>query len=468
MRAALDAMRQAQQAEGPPDAATRIERIDRLIALISDNRRDLAAAMSEDFGHRSRDQTLFTDILGAIEPLRHARRHLRRWMKPERRRTRFPLGLLGARAELRFQPKGVVGNISPWNFPVQLSFAPLAEIFAAGNRAMIKPSEFTPQTSALMQHLVAARFAPEELQVFTGGAQTAAAFSALPFDHLLFTGSTAVGRKVMRAAAANLTPVTLELGGKSPVIVAPDAYMAQAATRIMAGKLLNAGQICLSPDYVLVPEGREEDFAAAAKAAVARMYPTLGDNPDYTAIINRHHRDRLQGLLDDAAGKGARLIPINPAGEDPAGLADGRMMPVLILDPTPDMAMMREEIFGPLLPVLGVRDMEEAVDLISAIAPDPLALYWFGRDRNARETVLARTISGGTTLGDVIMHVAQQDLPFGGIGASGMGRYHGRDGFRTFSNQRGVFTQGQGDPTRFLRPPYGARLRRVLNWMARR
>ncbi len=465
--AMLDRMRAAQRREGPPDLALRRDRLERAMALLRDNRAAICEALASDFGHRSHDQSLLTDIVSALEPLKVAHRRVGAWMRPQRRRPRFPLGLLGARAEVQFQPLGVVGVISPWNFPVQLIFAPLAGILSAGNRAMIKPSEYTPATSELLRELIAGAFAPEEVQVVTGGVGTAAAFSALPFDHLLFTGSGAVGRKVMAAAAANLVPVTLELGGKSPVIISPEADMARAATRIMAGKLLNAGQICLAPDYVLVPRGREEAFADAAAAAVRGMYPTLRDNPDYTAIIHEGHAERLQGLIEDAAARGARLVTLNPAGEDLSQQPHRKMAPVLILDPTPEMAVMQEEIFGPVLPVLGVSDTDAAIAHVAA-GPRPLALYWFGHDRAERTKVLRQTVSGGVTINDVVMHVAQEDLPFGGVGASGMGRYHGRDGFMTFSNARAVFSQGWGDPGRPVRPPYGAALRRALDWMARR
>jgi coniferyl-aldehyde dehydrogenase len=463
----LERQRRAFLADGPPTAERRIDRIDRALALLLDNRRAVCEALADDFGHRSHDQTHMTDVMPSVRALRHARRHVRRWMRPERRPAGFPLNLTGARARVEYQPKGVVGLISPWNFPVNLTFVPLAGIFAAGNRAMIKPSEVTPATSALMADLLRKAYDEAEVAVVLGDAEVGAAFARLPFDHLIFTGSTAVGRHVMRAAAENLVPVTLELGGKSPVLVSRSADLADAATKVMNGKLLNAGQICLAPDYALVPEDRVEAFVDAARAAVTRMYPTLRENPDFTAVVNRRHADRLRGYLDEARSRGARVIEINPANEDLSSPTAHRLAPTLVLGTTDEMKLMREEIFGPILPVVPYATIDDAIAYVNA-HDRPLGLYWLGRDAAERRRVLDRTTSGGVTLNDVLLHVAVDDLPFGGIGPSGMGRYHGRDGFLELSHARPVFVQSPiRQAATLLNPPYGRGTRRIIDFLTR-
>ena len=391
-------------------------------------------------------------------------------MKTERRRTTPRiLGVLGARAEIRHQPKGVVGVISPWNFPVNLTFAPLAGVLAAGNRAMIKPSETTPATSDLLKQMFASAFDESEIAVVTGGPEIAQAFSSLPFDHLIFTGATAIGRHVMRAAAENLVPVTLELGGKSPVVIGRSADISVAAARIMNGKTLNAGQICLAPDYVLAPADRLPDFVAAAKTAVGQMFPSIRESPDYTAIVSDRHYARLMDYLEDARGKGAETVEINPGTEDLRQQPHRRIAPTLILNPTDDMKVMQEEIFGPLLPVKTYGDVQDAIDYINA-HDRPLGLYYFGNDAAERDRVLDETTSGGVTVNDVVMHVAQEELPFGGIGPAGMGVYHGHDGFREFSHRKSIYHQIKWDlpPLRMLRPPYGAGLAKYLGMQIRR
>ena len=458
MSEVLERQRAAYLADGPPSFETRIDRLDRAIAILVDFEEEILQALSADFGHRSRDQSLLTDVAGSIEPLKFAKKHLGSWMRPERRSAQFPLGLLGARAELRFQPLGVVGVISPWNFPVNLTFAPLAGILAAGNRVMVKPSEFTPETSALMGRMFASAFDQTEVAVFTGGPEVGQAFSGLPFDHLLFTGATSVARHVMRAAAENLVPVTLELGGKSPVVVGGSAKLQETADKIMAGKLLNAGQICLAPDYVFVPEGQVQDFVAAARASVTKMYADLEANPDYTSVVNQRHRVRLETYKQEAESRGAEVVEINPANEDFSSSGTHKMAPVLILDPNDDSDVMKNEIFGPLLPVKTYREIDEVIDYVNA-RPRPLALYYFGSDADEQERVLSRTTSGGVTVNDVIMHVTQEDLPFGGVGPSGTGSYHGREGFRQFSHAKSIFRQAKVDVGAMVRPPYGEKLR---------
>lgn len=463
MHAALAAQKAAFSAAMPEPLAARRDRLDRAIALLADNAGELAAAASADFGHRSREQTLLTDIMPSISALKYARRHLNRWARGERRGVMFPLGLLGARAQVDFMPKGSVGIMAPWNFPVGMVFSPLAGVLAAGNRAMVKPSELTGRVSALLASLLASRFSSEEIAVFTGGAEVGAAFSALPFDHLVFTGSTAVGRKVMASAAQNLVPLTLELGGKSPAIVAPGADIVRAAERIALGKLMNAGQICLAPDYVLVPREREEALVASISQAAARMYPRLLDNDDYTSVIGARHAQRLRALVSDAVDKGAQAIVVNPAGEDFA-LSNGNKLPLTLLLGVDDtMAVMQEEIFGPVLPVIAVDSLGEAIDYVNAHGR-PLGLYLFTSDRAEEREVLSRTVSGGVTVNDVIFHNAMEDLPFGGIGPSGMGAYHGVDGFRQFSHARAVYRQPGFDVAALagLKPPYGRATRLTL------
>jgi coniferyl-aldehyde dehydrogenase len=458
----LAAQKAALLRDGPPSLAKRIEWIDRCLDLLVEHRAEIEDALCADFGWRSKDATALTDVAGSIGPLKHARANVAKWMRPERRKVSpAPLALFGAKAEIRYQPKGVVGVISPWNFPVNLTFAPLAEIIAAGNRAMIKPSELTPQTSELMRRMLAKAFTAEEISVHVGGPEVGQAFSALAFDHLIFTGGTAIGRRVMMAAAQNLVPVTLELGGKSPVLIGRSADMALAATRIMAGKTLNAGQICLAPDYVLAAEEQLDSFVAAAQASVAKMFPTLRDNPDYTALIAQRHYERLRGHVEDARAKGARVIEINPAGEDFSQQEHRKIPPTLIINATDEMSVMQEEIFGPVLPVRTYKAFPDAIASVNA-GDRPLGLYYFGKDEAEMEMVLNRTTSGGVTINDVIYHVAQEDLPFGGIGPAGMGRYHGHDGFKEFSHAKGVYTQVKGDLTAMARPPYGAGIRKYL------
>jgi coniferyl-aldehyde dehydrogenase len=464
MKQVLDAQRAAQLREGPPSAQVRADRIDRCISLLIDNGEEIADAIAQDFSCRPKEMSMLTDVAGSIGPLREAKASLAKWMRPEKRKTTPSLlGLLGAKAELRYQPKGVVGVIAPWNFPYNLTFAPLAQILAAGNRAMIKPSELTPVSSELMARLVAKSFREDEIAVFTGGPEVGQAFSRLPFDHLIFTGGTAIGRRVMMAAAENLVPVTLELGGKSPVIIGQSADIKTAADRIMAGKTLNAGQICLAPDYVLVAEAQRDALVSAMRDAVTGMYPKLLDNDDFTAIVTPRHFDRVAAHVADARAKGATVIEINPADEDFAKQNTRKIAPTLILDPTEDMSVMQEEIFGPVLPIKTYKNVREAIDHINA-GDRPLGLYYFGNDPAEQELVLSQTTSGGVTINDVVFHVAMEDLPFGGIGPSGMGRYHGFDGFKEFSHARGVYHQLKKDlgPMKAMRPPYGKAIRDYL------
>jgi coniferyl-aldehyde dehydrogenase len=450
--------------DGAPSAETRIARLDRAIGLLIKHNDAIVQALMDDFGSRAPAVSGITDVGGSIGPLKHAKAHVRTWMRPEKRTpTPAILGLFGAKAEIRYQPKGTVGIISPWNFPVNLTFAPLAGVLAAGNRAMIKPSEYTPATSELMAKMFADAFDEEEIAVFPGGPEVGQAFSELPFDHLIFTGATSIARHVMKAAAQNLVPLTLELGGKSPVILGKSADYATSAARIMAGKTLNAGQICLAPDYVIAPADQVQTFVKEATAAVGSMFPTIKDNPDYTSVIAERHYERIKGYVDDARAKGAEVVEINPAGEDFSQQEHRKIPPTLILNPTDEMKVMQEEIFGPVLPVMTYRNVDEAIAYVNA-HERPLGLYYFGADAEEEAKVVGRTTSGGVTVNDVIFHVAQEDLPFGGVGPSGMGSYHGVDGFREFSHRKAIYRQLKKDlgVMKALRPPYGEGVKKML------
>ncbi len=460
----LQQQRTAFMKEGEVLYATRIDRLDRCIALLADHSDKLCKAMDQDFNGRSRHLSLMSEIITSLGSLKFAKKHIKKWMKPERRSAGIPMNLLGARASVHYQPKGVVGIMTPWNFPVNMVFSPLADVLAAGNRAMIKPSETNPATAALLAELMQNYFEETEIAVCCGGPETGAAFSTLPLDHLIFTGGTAIGRKVMQSAAANLTPVTLELGGKSPVIIGVSANMAEAAERIISGKSMNVGQACVSPDYVFVPEGHVEGFVRNCRETFIRMFPKITANPDYSSIINQHHYERLQSYVEDARQQGARIEDCTP-GSEPAADDKQQKLPLqLVLEPAADALIMQNEIFGPLLVIRSYRSLEDALAFINA-RPRPLALYYFGRDREEEQKVLAHTRSGGVTINDVMMHVGCDDLPFGGIGASGLGNYRGKDGFRTFSHARAVFRQGFASPAKLFNmlPPYGEKTEKVLS-----
>ncbi|ODS95034.1 MAG: aldehyde dehydrogenase [Erythrobacter sp. SCN 62-14] len=457
METLLKRQRDAFTASRPEPMSQRKDRIRRAMALVREHGEEFAKAMSADFGGRSPAQSMLTDVAAVVGAGHDALKNMDRWAKTEKRKVQFPLGLLGARAEVRYEPKGVIGILAPWNFPLQLAFGPLMQVLAAGNRAMIKPSEFTERTSELMADLTAEYFAPEEVAVITGGPEVAGAFSSLPFDHLVFTGSTATGRRVMQAAAENLVPVTLELGGKSPVIMGRSADLAKAGERIAWGKMMNAGQICLAPDYLIVPEEKEDEAIAGVVAGASSMYPTLLDNEDYTSIVSDRHFARLKSLIEDARDKGAEVIEVNPAGEDFSNSNQRKLPLTIIRNATQDMAAMQEEIFGPVLPVTTYKSVDQAIDYVNE-HDRPLGLYYFGEDKAEQERVLTRTISGGVTTNDVVFHVSMEDLPFGGIGPSGMGSYHAVEGFREFSHARAVYHQPKVDVAKLggFKPPYGA------------
>ena len=457
MMAVLEAQRTDYIAEGHVSAETRIDRMRRGMTAVHKHQDALVEALNTDFGCRPRELSLMTDISASIMPFKSAIKQVKGWMKPEKRKTMFPLNLLGGRSWIEYQPLGVVGVISPWNFPANLTFGPLADVLAAGNRAMIKPSEFTPSVSEVMAEIVREAWDEKEVAIFTGGPETGAAFSGLPFDHLLFTGATGVARHIMAAAAKNLVPVTLELGGKSPVLISRSADIKQAIGRVMIGKTMNAGQICLAPDYLMVPEENLDEVVAEIQASVAQMYPKLLDNPQYTSVINERHYQRLQENLEDARAQGASITECNPANEDfSSQQGTHKIPPTIVSNVTDNMRILDEEIFGPLLPIKTYKNFQEAIDYVNA-RPRPLAAYYFGYDSAEERTVLERTTSGGVCINDVIMHIMQEDLPFGGVGPAGTGAYHGHHGFKTFSHAKSIYRQPKFDVAGMagLRPPYG-------------
>lgn len=462
LRPLFDAQRST-FARGSPDLDRRMRALASLRAALLAHQEELVLAVSEDFGGRAREETLLLEVFPVLDQIRHARRHLKRWT----RRQGVPgvWFLRPARAFVQYQPLGVVGVIGAWNYQLQLTLGPLVDALAAGNHVIVKPSEITPRSADVVAAIIAAAFPPEYVACVTGGPDLASAFTALPFDHLFFTGSARVGQLVMQAAAATLTPVTLELGGKSPAIVHESYPLETAAQRIMTGKLYNAGQTCVAPDYVLLPAGSEAAFEDAARRGVASLYPRLVDTRDYTRIVSDRHFERLHGLLQDAATKGARIVPLNPAAEQPPH-GDRVILPTLVFGVHDDMALMQEEIFGPILPVVSYRTLDEALAYVNA-RPRPLALYYFDRDSSRIDRVLAATLSGGVTINDVVYHLGQHNLPFGGVGPSGMGQYHGFDGFVTFSKKRAVMVQRRLAASSMLRPPWNARARRIVDFVLR-
>ncbi len=433
--------------------------------LLLAHQEELCAAVEHDFGRRSATNTRLFDILPPLNALKYARDHLSTWMRPKRRRSNFPFNLIGAKSEVNYVPLGVVGNLSPWNFPLTLALSPMGGLLAAGNRVMLKPSELTPTTSQVLRRLIDRLFDVSEFSVVTGGSDVAAEFCKLRFDHLLFTGSTAVGRLVAQSAAANLVPVTLELGGKSPVLVSDTASVAKAASRVAFAKLTNAGQICIAPDYVCLHARDTDAFVTQLRAAATAMYPDGVASKDYVNIISERHAARLRSLLMDATAHGNRVIPLfeNERSADPRCLA-----PHVVVMGKEGGSLMEEEIFGPLLPIVEVESMQEALSLVRA-RPRPLALYYFGTDPHEIEQVTRETACGGLVINDVMTHFLQDDLPFGGIGESGSGSYHGREGFERFSHAKAVFTQSKAvDLGGLLRPPFGKRIARLLKMQLKR
>jgi len=446
--------------EGAPSLELRSDRLDRVVSMVTKYKSEIISALQDDFGNRDPVMSAVTEVDSVIGPMMHAKKNLKKWMKTEKRKAAIaPLGsalsLLGAKAEIRYQPKGVVGAISPWNFPLNLALAPLGGILSAGNRVMLKPSELTPASSDLTKLMIEEFFDESEIAVFIGDPEVGAAFSGLAFDHLIFTGGTAIAKHVMKAASENLVPLTLELGGKSPVVVGKSSKIKDTASRVMQGKTMNAGQICLAPDYALVPEESVDEFVQATVDVTSEMYPDMKDNDDFTSIINQKHYDRIQGYISDAKEKGAEVVEINPSNEDFSQQPHHKIPPTIILNPTEDMQVMQEEIFGPVLPVKTYKDVSETVDYINS-KDRPLGLYYFGEDSKEKDYVLDNTTSGGVTVNDVISHIQMEDLPFGGVGPSGMGSYHGYDGFKEFSHAKAVYKQTRFNLMKLagLVPPY--------------
>ncbi len=438
-----------------PSLSARLDRLKRLEGMVQRGTDELLQCMDDDFRGRSRVESLITDVTVPVMALRHARRHLRAWMKPEPVTPSWYLR--PSRARIERQPKGVVGVIAPWNYPVLLSVGPMIDALAAGNRVLVKPSELTPRTSALLASLLRETFAADEVAVVTGGPEVARAVSALPLDHLVFTGSTRVGREVALAAAANLTPVTLELGGKSPAVVHESYPVERAAVRIAVARLFNAGQTCIAADYAIVHPDRARAFEDAYLRFVEKGFGDLSTSRDYTAILSERHRDRLEAMLVDAEQKGARVVRADPQGT--LARRHPRMAPALVLDAKPGMQVMEEEIFGPILPVMTAHTVDEAIDHINA-RPRPLAAYYFDDDKARSQAFVRRTCSGGVTLNDAALHFFNDDLPFGGVGPSGVGAYHGYAGFKTFSHEKSVFEPGPA--AQLLRQPFPAVVERGL------
>ncbi|MBL4894822.1 MAG: coniferyl aldehyde dehydrogenase [Emcibacter sp.] len=443
----------------PVSKAVRQDRLSRAIDLLLDHREEFIAALTQDYGQRTEEVSLFADMVPAVQALKYARKHVGSWMKKDRRSPTFPLGLLGSKAWVDHKPKGVVGIISPWNFPLGMVFCPLAGALAAGNRVMIKPSEHVPATSELTRKLIGEYFSVDEIAVFTGGIEVSEAFARQKLDHIFYTGSGAVGRMVMAAAAENLVPVTLELGGKSPTVILPDCDIEAAALKIVSAKMTNAGQICVAPDYVFVPKDKLPQLRDALLKCADEIYPEQVGAPDYTAIINARQKDRLIGYIADARGKGA---DVKTAKSYSAARSDTILLFHVISDVTDDMTMMQAEIFGPLLPIMPYETMDDVIAYITA-RPRPLALYILGRGLEGLQ-LQEKIIAGGVAYDEFLLHVGQEDLPFGGTGASGMGNYHGREGFQTFSHSMSVFKRGPFDIMGLLqgRPPFGSRFRAYI------
>lgn len=457
----LTRQRQAFRRQGPPSLNDRREKLRQLKAAVVDHKAAFAAAISADFGHRAEPETLMLELMPLVHEIGHMLRHLGGWMRPQWRGV--ALHFLPGLNSLQYKPLGAVGVMAPWNYPAALALLPVATALAAGNRVMLKPSEVTPRTSQLIASILGKLFKPDEVAVVLGDADIGAQFAALPFDHLFFTGSPAVGRAVMQSASRNLVPVTLELGGKSPAVVLPEADLQTAARRIAYGKLANAGQTCIAPDYALVPTAQVDRFADAFAAATLLLYPGIASNRDYSAIATDRHYRRLRALVEDAAAKGA--IPRSIGNAD-TKLHPRTFMPVVIANATADMLVMQEEIFGPILPVVGYERIDDAIEIINA-KERPLALYAFGANSPDRQKLLQFTLAGGVTFNDTLLHYAQNTLPFGGVGGSGTGAYHGFEGFRTFSHAQGRFHQAKVNGTDLVRPPYGARFYRILRVLLR-
>ncbi|MFQ0815927.1 aldehyde dehydrogenase [Brucella anthropi] len=458
LQTAFQRLRQAWLADRPA-YEQRLDDLKRLRERLEARLDEMAKAIGADFGNRSRHETLLAEASIVFAEIDDALHNLKRWMKLKRRKAGWKMW--PAKAEIRYVPLGVVGVIAPWNYPVNLALAPLVAAIAAGNHVFLKPSEHTPRTAAFLQGLLAEVFPEDRVAVALGDASLSAQFSALPFDHLFFTGSTAVGRKIMAAAAQNLTPVTLELGGKSPAIVSENANLKRAARAIATGKFFNAGQTCIAPDYVLIHHSRRDEFVSLLRAEMEARYGGASAEKDRTTIINDAQEARLSKLLADAAERSEAIIELLPRTAQPRSMA-----PALVLEPAKDSAIMREEIFGPLLPVVSYRLLDEAIAHV-LLLDRPLALYCFSDNTAETEMMLGSIVAGGVCVNDTLYHFACGDLPFGGVGASGMGQYHGHDGFLTFSKAMPVLTKYAPAPSDLIRPPYTGFTDRLVRFIAR-
>lgn len=457
MEQVFQSQKRAYAAHPFPTADERITLIKRLKTAILQHQDALVAAVNQDFGNRCASETLFAELISLMEAIKYYSKQIPKWMKPERRHV--PISLQPAQARVIYQPLGVVGIIVPWNYPYYLALGPALAALAAGNRVMIKMSEYTPHAAEALKKVLSTIYNDDQVAVITGEADVGIAFTKLPFDHILFTGSTSVGRHVMAAAAQNLTPVTLELGGKSPCIVHESFPLLEAAERIAWGKCLNAGQTCVAPDYVFVPRHKMDEFVSTFKSVVSTWYPTVRDNPDFTSVINERQRKRLQHYLDDATAKGARIEPINPANENFDG--SGKLPITLVFDTKPDMLIEQDEIFGPLFIIKSYDTLDQALHHINS-QPRPLALYYFDFDEARADYVLTHTHSGGVGINDTVSQVIVDDMPFGGVGPSGMGHYHGKEGFLTFSKAKGTFRKGKFNGAKLLFPPWNRRIHQIL------
>ena len=463
LKTLLDLQRSSFRSEGEVTYAVRVDRLKRLKTLIIENKKEFAATTKREFnGARSYEFSLFSEFASKVEGIDYSIKHLKEWMRPEKSKTTKPMNFLGGTSQVKYFPKGVIGIISPWNLPFGLTVAPLTSALAAGNRAMLKPSEYVPETAALFAEVVPKYFSPDEVAVVTGDLDVSQSFAELPFDHILFTGSSSVGSRVMEAASKNLVPLTLELGGKSPVVIGRSSKLDLAGTRLTFGKLLNGGQLCLSPDYVLVPDELEESLITRVTYEAESMYPNITQNDDYAGVFNEKNYARLMNYINDAVAKGAKLTVVG--GENSRTPENNLRMPLHILqNVNEDMQVMHEEIFGPILPVMTYKDIDEVPDKIEP-RRNPLALYYFGKDKSEQNFILNNVQSGGVCINDITLHYVQEDLPFGGIGASGMGAYHGPEGFKSMSHARAIYSQTMIDvlPIIGARPPFGEKFKNKI------
>ena len=449
--------------QGAPDYKQRIQSLNKLKKAIGEYKEEIVAAVQADFGHRSDTETWITEVVTVLNEIMATKSHLKKWMKPSNPGRSISAGM--AKSRVIYQPKGVIGIMGAWNYPVLLVLSPLVGVIAAGNSAIIKPPDITPKTGEVIKKMIASTFDESYITVVTGDVQVASNFSKLPFDHILYTGSTAVGKLVMKAAAENLTPVTLELGGKSPTIINPNYPISKAVDRIMMGKFMNSGQTCIAPDYIMVHESKLDELVATFKTKVAKRYPTIIDNNDISWIVNDRHFVRVSNLIKDAESRGAEVVSIKPENET---VQEGVRIipPTLLLNVDPDSDIMQEEIFGPVLPIITFREIDEAIRFVNE-RPRPLALYYFDTNKKKAEEVVQRTTSGGACINETMLHFANEKMAFGGIGPSGLGGYHGQAGFLEFSHKKSVIYQGSLSPAPLMNSAYPSFLPKILKFVSK-